>query len=93
MCGQVLIIGDLVINEYIQDFGNCLVLQVDNMKFFFQFFVINNNVMNVFVFYGGYVGVYIGIIMVVDNESELVFVLVYEVMYVIQCYFVCCVLL
>ncbi|MAX43841.1 MAG: peptidase M48 [Alteromonadaceae bacterium] len=84
MRGQAPIIGDPVINEYIQDLGNRLVLQADNTKFPFQFFVINNNAMNAFAFYGGHVGVHTGIITAADNESELASVLAHEVTHVTQ---------
>lgn len=84
MRGQAPMIGDPVINEYIQDLGNRLVLQADNTKFPFQFFVINNNAMNAFAFYGGHVGVHTGIITAADNESELASVLAHEVTHVTQ---------
>lgn len=60
-----------------------MVVYVDNVKFFFEFFWVNNDVINVFVFFGGYIGVYIGLMCCVENESELVLVLVYEIFYVI----------
>lgn len=63
--------------------GNCLVIYVENVKFLFEFFWVDNDVINVFVFFGGYIGVYIGLMCWVKIESELVFVLVYEIFYVI----------
>ncbi|NVK57397.1 MAG: M48 family metallopeptidase [Alteromonadaceae bacterium] len=84
MRGQAPIIDDPVLTEYIQDLGNRLVLQAENTKFPFEFFVINNSAMNAFAFYGGHVGVHSGIITSADTESELASVLAHEVTHVTQ---------
>lgn len=49
-------------DEYLMILGCWLVVNVNDVCFFFLFFWINNLEINVFVFYGGYVGVYIGFI-------------------------------
>lgn len=84
MRGQAPVIDDPVLTEYIQDLGNRLVLQADNTKFPFEFFLINNSVMNAFAFYGGHVGVHSGIITKADTESELASVLAHEITHVTQ---------
>lgn len=84
MRGQLPLINDPVVKEYIQDLGNRLVLQAENTKFPFEFFIINNKVMNAFAFYGGHVGVHSGIITRADTESELASVLAHEVTHVTQ---------
>ncbi|MDC8831164.1 M48 family metalloprotease [Alteromonas gilva] len=84
MRGQAPIIDDPILSEYIQDLGNRLVLQAENTKFPFEFFVINNSAMNAFAFYGGHVGVHSGIITSADSESELASVLAHEVTHVTQ---------
>ena len=84
MRGQAPVIDDPVLTEYIQDLGNRLVLQAENTKFPFEFFIINNSVMNAFAFYGGHVGVHSGIITRADTESEVASVLAHEVTHVTQ---------
>ena len=84
MRGQAPVIDDPVLTEYIQDLGNRLVLQAENTKFPFKFFIINNSVMNAFAFYGGHVGVHSGIITRADTESEVASVLAHEVTHVTQ---------
>ncbi|MFQ3249735.1 MAG: putative Zn-dependent protease [Glaciecola sp.] len=82
--GQAPIIHDPVINEYIQDLGNKLVIQADNAKFPFSFFMINNSSINAFAFFGGHVGIHSGLITQADSESELASVFAHEVAHVTQ---------
>jgi predicted Zn-dependent protease len=82
--GQAPIIHDPVINEYIQDLGNKLVIQADNAKFPFSFFTINNSTINAFAFFGGHVGIHSGLITQADSESELASVFAHEVAHVTQ---------
>ncbi|GGF58258.1 M48 family metalloprotease [Alteromonas lipolytica] len=84
MRGQAPVIDDPVLTEYLQDLGNRLVLQADNTKFPFEFFLINNSVMNAFAFYGGHVGVHSGILTRADTESEVASVLAHEITHVTQ---------
>jgi predicted Zn-dependent protease len=82
--GQAPIIHDPVVNEYIQDLGNKLVIQADNAKFPFSFFMINNSTINAFAFFGGHVGIHSGLITQADSESELASVFAHEVAHVTQ---------
>lgn len=82
--GQTPIVGDPVLEEYIQDLGNRLVAQAENVKFPFKFFLIANPEINAFAFFGGHVGVHTGLIYSADNESELASVLAHEVSHVTQ---------
>jgi predicted Zn-dependent protease len=82
--GQAPLIHDPVINEYIQDLGNRLVIQADNAKFPFSFFMINNPTINAFAFFGGHVGIHSGLITQADSESELASVFAHEVAHVTQ---------
>lgn len=82
--GQAPLIHDPVINEYIQDLGNKLVIQADNAKFPFSFFMINNSTINAFAFFGGHVGIHSGLITQADSESELASVFAHEVAHVTQ---------
>ncbi|WP_339899686.1 M48 family metalloprotease [Paraglaciecola polaris] len=82
--GQAPIINDPLLDEYIQDLGNRLVAQADNVKFPFEFFLLNNPAINAFAFFGGHVGVHTGLIYNAKNESELASVLAHEVSHVTQ---------
>ncbi|MBU3016557.1 M48 family metalloprotease [Paraglaciecola agarilytica] len=82
--GQAPIINDPLLDEYIQDLGNRLVAQADNVKFPFEFFLLNSADINAFAFFGGHVGVHTGLIYNARNESELASVLAHEVSHVTQ---------
>lgn len=82
--GQAPLVLDPVLQEYVQGIGNRLVIQADNTKFPFTFFMINNPVINAFAFYGGHIGIHTGLIAQASNESELASVLAHEVAHVTQ---------
>ncbi|XOV78215.1 MAG: M48 family metalloprotease [Aestuariibacter sp.] len=84
MRGQAPIVYDPVLEEYLNDLGNRLVAQADNVKFPFSFFWIKNSEINAFAFFGGHVGVHTGLINYADTESELASVLAHEVSHVTQ---------
>jgi predicted Zn-dependent protease len=84
MRGQAPLVQDPVLQEYIQSIGNKLVIQADNTKFPFKFFMINNSVLNAFAFYGGHIGIHTGLLVASSNESELASVLAHEVAHVTQ---------
>jgi predicted Zn-dependent protease len=84
MRGQAPLVQDPVLQEYIQSIGNRIVIHADNTKFPFQFFMINNQVLNAFAFYGGHVGIHTGLIVASKTESELASVLAHEVAHVTQ---------
>lgn len=81
---QAPVIADPVLDEYINDVGNRLVVNAENVKFPFNFFLINNEAINAFAFFGGNVGVHSGLIYQADNESELASVLAHEISHVTQ---------
>lgn len=82
--GQAPIVQDPVLQEYIQGIGNRLVINADNTKFPFTFFMINNPVLNAFAFYGGHIGIHSGLLAASDSESELASVLAHEIAHVTQ---------
>ncbi|WP_293747752.1 M48 family metalloprotease [uncultured Paraglaciecola sp.] len=82
--GQAPVINDPLLDEYIQDIGNRLVAQADNVKFPYKFFIINSPDINAFAFFGGHIGIHSGLIFNARNESELASVLAHEVSHVTQ---------
>lgn len=84
MRGQAPLIGDPVLDEYLQDLGNRLVIQAENTKFPFEFFWVNNDAINAFAFFGGHIGVHTGLIHYARTESELASVLSHEISHVTQ---------
>ena len=82
--GQAPIIMDPVLNEYLSDLGNRLVLEANDVKFPFSFFWINSNDINAFAFFGGHIGVHTGLVLAADTESELASVVAHEISHVTQ---------
>lgn len=78
------LLHDPVLTEYINHLGNLLVQNAQDVNYQFEFFIINNNELNAFAFFGGHVGVHSGLITTADNESELASVLAHEVSHVTQ---------
>lgn len=81
---QAPVISDPLMEEYINDIGNRLVVNADNVKFPFKFFLINNPEINAFAFFGGHIGLHTGLIYQANNESELASVLAHEISHVTQ---------
>ncbi len=81
---QAPMIMDPVLEEYINDIGNRLVIQANDVKFPFKFFWINSPDINAFAFFGGHIGIHTGLILQADNESELASVLAHEISHVTQ---------
>lgn len=82
--GQAPIINDPLLDEYIQDIGNRLVTQAENVKFPYTFFILNSPDINAFAFFGGHIGIHTGLMFNAKNESELASVLAHEVSHVTQ---------
>lgn len=78
------IIQDPVLIEYINHLGNQLVKNAQDVNYAFEFFLINNNELNAFAFFGGHVGVHSGLLATADNESELASVIAHEISHVTQ---------
>jgi predicted Zn-dependent protease len=78
------LIQDPVLIEYINDLGNQLVKNAQDVNYAFEFFLINNNELNAFAFFGGHVGIHSGLLTTADNESELASVIAHEISHVTQ---------
>lgn len=78
------IIQDPVLIEYINHLGNQLVKNAQDVNYAFEFFLINNNDLNAFAFFGGHVGIHSGLLTTADNESELASVIAHEISHVTQ---------
>ncbi len=78
------VIQDPVLIEYINHLGNQLVKNAQDVNYAFKFFLINNNDLNAFAFFGGHVGIHSGLLTTADNESELASVIAHEISHVTQ---------
>jgi predicted Zn-dependent protease len=78
------IIQDPVLIEYVNHLGNQLVKNAQDVNYAFKFFLINNNELNAFAFFGGHVGIHSGLLTTADNESELASVIAHEISHVTQ---------
>ena len=78
------VIQDPVLIEYINHLGNQLVKNAHDVNYAFEFFLINNNELNAFAFFGGHVGIHSGLLTTADNESELASVIAHEISHVTQ---------
>ncbi|WP_404948407.1 M48 family metalloprotease [Shewanella sp. SR44-3] len=77
-------LNDPVLNQYLSELGNKLVAHATGVKTPFYFFLLNNDEINAFAFFGGHVGVHTGLFLNADYESELASVLAHEVTHVTQ---------
>jgi predicted Zn-dependent protease len=78
------LIQDPVLIEYINHLGNQLVKNAQDVNYGFKFFLVNNNELNAFAFFGGHVGIHTGLLTTADNESELASVIAHEISHVTQ---------
>ncbi len=78
------LIHDPVLNEYINHLGNILVKNAQGVHYAFEFFLINNDELNAFAFFGGHVGIHTGLVTTADTESELASVIAHEISHVTQ---------
>jgi beta-barrel assembly-enhancing protease len=84
MRSQQPIINDPVLTEYVNSLGHRLVSNAENVKTPFSFFVIRNDEINAFAFFGGHVAMHSGLFLHTNTESELASVLAHEISHVTQ---------
>ncbi|MCV9877872.1 beta-barrel assembly-enhancing protease [Brenneria izbisi] len=78
------LINDPLLSNYINQLGNQLVKQADSVRTPFHFFLIRNDDINAFAFFGGNVVLHSALFRYADNESELASVLAHEISHVTQ---------
>ena len=82
--GSAPMVNDPVLNQYLTELGNKLVAHATGVKTPFYFFLLRNDEINAFAFFGGHVGVHTGLFLNADTESELASVLGHEITHVTQ---------
>ena len=78
------VLDDPLINDYLQQLGNSLVDRSASAGQRFTFFVIDNPEINAFAGPAGHIGVYTGLILTTETESELAAVVAHEIAHVSQ---------
>lgn len=82
--GSAPLINDPLLNQYINGLGMRLVSHADSVKTPFHFYLINNDDINAFAFFGGNVVLHSALFRYADNESQLASVLAHEISHVTQ---------
>lgn len=82
--GSAPVINDPLLNQYINALGLRLVSHADSVKTPFHFYLINNDDINAFAFFGGNVVLHSALFRYADNESQLASVMAHEISHVTQ---------
>lgn len=78
------VIDDPILTDYLKDLGNRLVAASTAGAGRYTFFFIDNPAINAFAGPGGHIGVFSGLVLAGENESELAAVLAHEIAHVSQ---------
>ncbi|MBU9845032.1 tetratricopeptide repeat protein [Rahnella ecdela] len=78
------LIDDPLLVGYINQLGEKLVSHAYSVKTPFHFYLVNNNELNAFAFFGGNVVIHSGIFRYSDNEDQLASVMAHEISHVTQ---------
>lgn len=78
------VLDDPLLTSYIESLGRALLAADRDATGSFTFFVIDEPVVNAFAGPGGYIGVYAGLILAAETESELAAVMAHEIAHVTQ---------
>ena len=78
------VMDDPLLVEYIEGLGQHLANQTDKGGRNFHFFLIDQPVINAFAGPGGHIGIYSGLILATESESELASVVAHEIAHVTQ---------
>ncbi len=79
---QMPMVGDTYITDYVADLVNRVVAAKKPMPFRIRSAVVANPVLNAFAIPGGFIYIFTGLILEVDNESEIVGVIAHELAHV-----------
>lgn len=82
--GSAPLINDPLLVQYINNLGMRLVSHADSVKTPFHFFLINNDEINAFAFFGGNVVLHSALFRYSDTESQLASVMAHEISHVTQ---------
>ncbi len=77
-------LDDAEIVDYLSDLGYRLASNSPDARQAFSFFLIRDNTINAFALPGGFIGVYSGLMLAAETESELAGVLAHEIAHVTQ---------
>lgn len=78
------LINDPLLEKYINKLGMRLASKAYSVKTPFHFYIVNNNELNAFAFFGGNVVLHSGLFAATDNESQLASVMAHEISHVTQ---------
>ncbi|CUU24880.1 Beta-barrel assembly-enhancing protease [Duffyella gerundensis] len=78
------LINDPLLNDYINQLGQRLVSHAQSVRTPFHFFLIRNDELNAFAFFGGNVVLHSALFRYADNESQLASVMAHEISHVTQ---------
>ena len=77
-------LDDPEVESYLNDIGHRLAVHAEEVGGSYRFFAINDNSINAFAMFGGFIGVNTGLILSSQTESELAAVMAHEVSHVSQ---------
>ena len=77
-------LDDPEVESYLNDIGHRLATHAEEIGGSYRFFAINDNSINAFAMFGGFIGVNTGLILSSQTESEMAAVLAHEVAHVSQ---------
>jgi len=78
------LIHDPLLTQYINQLGNRLVASAYSVRMPFHFYLVRNDEINAFAFFGGNVVLHSALFRISDNESQLASVLAHEISHVTQ---------
>ena len=82
--GSAPLINDPLLIQYVNNLGMRLVSHANSVRTPFHFYLINNNDINAFAFFGGNVVLHSALFRYTDNESQLASVMAHEISHVTQ---------
>ncbi|WP_054179445.1 beta-barrel assembly-enhancing protease [Trabulsiella odontotermitis] len=82
--GSAPLINDPLLTQYVNSLGTRLVSHAYSVRTPFHFFLINNDELNAFAFFGGNVVLHSALFRYADTESELASVMAHEISHVTQ---------